>query len=148
MKTTLLICVALLSVGLLIAGVSNTYYLEQPIITQNESEVIVKLANAQSWGEPGSPNLPWFGVKLLLPVGTEATAVSVKRSQPTTIKLDAKVSHLHRQYPLSWKDQIVPTEPNPDIYTINEAYPKSTDNGISTHFSEWTSHCVHCGISL
>ncbi|MCB5268856.1 MAG: C25 family cysteine peptidase [Candidatus Cloacimonadaceae bacterium] len=134
MKTTLLICVALLSVGLLIAGVSNTYYLEQPIITQNESEVIVKLANAQSWGEPGSPNLPWFGVKLLLPVGTEATAVSVKRSQPTTIKLDTKVSHLHRQYPLSWKDQIVPTEPNPDIYTINEAYPKSTDNGISTHF--------------
>lgn len=134
MKATLICLVALISAGMLFASVNHSYYLSQPVIQESESGVKITLDGAQSWGDPGLPNLPWFGVKLLLPAGYEAGSVLVKRSQATTYKLGGIVSPVQQQYPLSQKEISAPTLPNPAVYEADTAYPKESHNALNTHF--------------
>jgi hypothetical protein len=134
MKAAFLCFVALISASMLLASVNHSYNLSQPTIQESESGVSINLEGAQSWGEPGMPDLPWFGVKLLLPVGNEASSLLVKRSLPVTYRLDSIVSPLQQQYPLSQKEIAAPTAPNPAIYQSETAFPKESHNTLSTHF--------------
>jgi len=94
----------------------------------------VKLDGAQSWGEPGDPMLPWIGVKLIIPNGTEADQIVVRRMQPRVITLSKPVQPIQQQYPLSSKVLMPVTAPNPNIYEMDKAFPLVPHNGIRTDF--------------
>lgn len=94
----------------------------------------LKLNNGQTWGTPGEPELPWIGVKLLLPLKEEATDVIVRRSNPTTISLDRFITPLQQQYPLSQREIMPRNEPNSDIYGSDKAFPYNVSNGFRTEF--------------
>jgi hypothetical protein len=134
MKATLFVLIALMSVTMLIAGISQSYYLSAPSFQETEAGISLKLKGAQSWGEPGTPDLPWYGVKLLLPEGNEAIGVTVKMSGPISYSLKGKVLPLQRQYPLSWSGSINADAPDPAIYLSDGAFPKECHNGVQTHF--------------
>ena len=134
MKTKLLCLVVLIYAGTLMAGVNFSYTLAQPMVQETPSGITLSLDGAQLMGEPGDPALPRFGVKLLLPEGNEAISISVKRYQPVSYQLKAKIAALQPQYPLSWDKEIIPIQANPDIYTSEEAYPKANYETLSTHY--------------
>ena len=127
-------CFMLVLVSILCAGTTMTYDLGTPIIEQNSEFSIVKLDATQTWGNPGDPELLWFGIKLLLPVGTEATEINIKRSNPITYKLGKPIQPLQRQYPLSHQILEPATAPNPEIYNTDLAFPATIYNGLRTEF--------------
>jgi len=118
----------------LCAGVNYTYTLDTPTMSTQGAYTEIKLANAQSWGQPGNPDLPWFGVKLLLPIGTEATSINIKRYNPVFYELKAPISPIQQQYPFSHKVTEPITKPNPDIYQAAEVFPAKVYNELSTYF--------------
>ncbi|PKN73244.1 MAG: hypothetical protein CVU50_04120 [Candidatus Cloacimonetes bacterium HGW-Cloacimonetes-3] len=118
----------------LCANVSYNYSLNTPKLEVQGNYTGVSLDNSNSWGEPGSPNLPWVGVKLLLPAGYEAQSIVVKRSNPQTYTLKAPIAPIQQQYPFSHPVREAANEPNPFIYNSISAYPTKLDNGLNTYF--------------
>ncbi len=82
MKNIALLVLLVFSTAVLIAGVSVNYSLEMPKIDSNGQYTKIKLENTQSWGQPGNPDLPWFGIKILLPEGMEADKIVVSKTDP------------------------------------------------------------------
>ncbi|MDD2228531.1 MAG: C25 family cysteine peptidase [Candidatus Cloacimonetes bacterium] len=134
MKFSTLTLILMVLASTLCAGVSYTYTLDSPIISSQGTYTDVKLANAQSWGEPGNPDLPWLGVKLLLPVGTEASTLNIKRYNPVYYDLKSPISPIQQQYPFSHKVTEPRIEPNAGIYQSAVAFPTKTYNELSTYF--------------
>lgn len=127
--------VVLLSLAFgIMANTVYQYDLALPRIEEKAGTTKVSLDGAQTWGEPGEPALPWFGTKLLLPLGTEAVTIKITRSNPKTYTLSKPIEALQIQYPFSQTELMPPTLPNSDIYGSTEPFPYSAHNGTNTHF--------------
>jgi len=134
MKNIALLAILLFSTTVLVAGVTMNYSLETPRIEAKEQYTKVSLEKAQSWGQPGNPDLPWFGIKLLLPAGFAAEKIVVNRYNPVTYTLDKPIIPIPRAYPFSHTKRETPEKPNPEIYESPLPYPQITDNGLITSF--------------
>ena len=134
MKNIALLAILLFSTAVLIAGVTMNYSLETPKIEAKEQYTKVSLEKAQSWGQPGNPDLPWLGIKLLLPAGFEAEKIVVNRYNPVTYTLDKPIAPIQRQYPFSHIILETPDKPNAEVYDSPLPYPQNTDNGLITSF--------------
>lgn len=128
----ILACVMLIS-GL-VAQVNYSYSLNKPEIGNGLWGLTVSLDGARSYGEAGAPDLPWFGVKLLLPVGNEASSITIERKNPISYSLEGKLQAIQPQYPFSQKEIAAPTAPNQEIYSASGAYPQNLHNGLNTQF--------------
>nr|HPH61047.1 hypothetical protein [Candidatus Syntrophosphaera sp.] len=100
MKHLLLTLILVAGLVALAADVVYSYTLNEPELTTSTEYSHLKLDGAQSWGTPGSPDLPWFGTKILLPAGEEAVDIQVELSSPQTLALTFPVAPLQPQYPL------------------------------------------------
>lgn len=134
MKQLLLICTVLLVVSGIFAGVSHSYTFNTPVLSDTGTYTEIKLNGAQNWGDPGEPALPWYGVKLLLPLGNSASDLKVSLSQPKVYRLDKPVFPIQEQHPLSLAGNASFTEPSALIYNSDTAFPAQAHNGLSTHF--------------
>ncbi len=134
MKQAVLVLIMFLVVATLCAGITYSYTLNKPSIKLGENYTSVRLDNAQSWGEPGSPDLPWYGIQILLPNGMEASGVEIKRQNPIVYNLTQDIAPIQSQYPFMHSDIAKPTSPNPGIYNSNSVYPECLYNGLLTHF--------------
>ncbi len=134
MKNIALLAILLFSTTVLVAGVTMNYSLETPKIEAKEQYTKVCLVKAQSWGQPGNPDLPWFGIKLLLPAGFAAEKIVVNRYNPVTYTLDKPIIPIQRAYPFSHTKRETPEKPNTEIYESPLPYPQITDNGLITSF--------------
>ncbi len=131
----LLLCIGMvLTVAVLTAGVTHSYRLNSPELTQTDNGILLKLEGAQSFGDPGAPDLPWMGYKILLPIGTEADEVSVKRSGEIRYDLDDIIQPVQPQYPLSHKVLEPLIEPNLELYYSGSPYPAKAAKGLRTEF--------------
>jgi len=134
MKNLILISILLLGVLALSADVVYTYTLGSPIVKTHGDYSYIKLDGAQSHGTPGQPNLPWFGTKLLLPLGEEAQSIDVKLGSPRVYKLDDPVAPLRPQFPFSQENLPPLTDPDQAIYASDAAFPEKNHNGVNTQF--------------
>ena len=101
MKRVILLLSIVLGIASLTADLTHVYNLPMPNLKVQGDNYVVKLDGGQALGEPGAPNLPWIGSKLLLPSGEEAVAIQIKKMNPSTYQLDKPIIHLQPQYPLS-----------------------------------------------
>lgn len=134
MKKYILLLLALSLIMGLVASTVFSYDLGNPGVDSRNEYSRVTLDGAQTIGTPGDPALPWFGVKLLIPLGTSATLIKVERSNPKTIDLVKAIAPIQQQYPFSYSGRITPDLPNPFIYSSDEGFPVVTDNGLRTEF--------------
>lgn len=134
MKHLLLTLILVAGLAALAADVVYSYTLNEPELTTSTEYSHLKLDGAQSWGTPGSPDLPWFGTKILLPAGEEAVDIQVELSSPQTLALTFPVAPLQPQYPLS-SPVIHPRQaPDQTIYGSANPYPATPHNGLNTQF--------------
>lgn len=134
MKHLLLTLILVAGLAALAADVVYSYTLNEPDLTTSTEYSHLKLDGAQSWGTPGSPDLPWFGTKILLPAGEEAVDIQVELSSPQTLALTFPVAPLQPQYPLS-SPVIHPRQaPDQTIYGSANPYPATPHNGLNTQF--------------
>ncbi|HNZ44920.1 MAG TPA: C25 family cysteine peptidase, partial [Candidatus Syntrophosphaera thermopropionivorans] len=134
MKKLILVLTLIAGIIYLSANVIYTYKLEAPDIITENNVIKVKMAGAQSYGNPGAPNLPWFGSKLLLPIGEEAIDIQISLSGAKTFYLDKKVAPIQPPAILSKMDKIQKIEADPEIYNRSDSYPTQKHNGNNTQY--------------
>ncbi|MDD4224085.1 MAG: C25 family cysteine peptidase [Candidatus Cloacimonetes bacterium] len=134
MKNLLLTLILVAGLAALAADVVYSYTLDVPELKAAGEYTLIKLSGAQSWGTPGSPDLPWFGTQILLPTGEEAVDIQVELSSPQSIELDRPVAPLQPQYPLSSLEIHPRVGPDPAVYLSAGTYPNTAHNGLNTHF--------------
>ncbi len=134
MKKLLLLC--LYATILLCASASVVYDFNFEDFKQRDQGEYksLSLMNGQTWGNPGEPELPWIGVKLLLPLNHEASEILVHRSNPVSITLDKHIQPIQQQYPFSLDQRMPDTEPDYRIYSADAIFPLRPDNGLRTEF--------------
>ncbi len=116
------------------AGVLHTYEFSEPIFTQHERGIRVSLAGGNSQGNPSEPDIPWFGYKLLLSPGSEASKVTVTRYDEVIYSLADIVMPIQAQHPIS-KGKIEGWDlPLDSIYSSQSGYPKQYELGLRTEF--------------
>lgn len=118
----------------LVASVSHQYQLDIPSIEEGPLGIRVKLDGAESYGNPGDPDLPFFGFSLLLPEANEAKSVNIKRYGAVSYKLEGKIAPVQNQYPFSHPAPEAFEPANPEIYNSMEAFPKEAQKGLNTQF--------------
>lgn len=134
MKQFIAVFTLLIGFAILAADVSFSYTMVEPSLKVSDEYTFVRLEGAQSWGNPGEPELPWFGTKILLQPGEEALDLEVKLSQPQVFTLERPIAPLQQQHPLSSPVQHPRAQPNPAIYEKAELWPQIAHNGVNTHF--------------
>ena len=134
MKRTTLTLMLLIALAALAADVTIVYDLATPVLKTAGAYTAVTLPGGQSLANPGSPELPWLGSKLLLPLGEEATSVSVKLGSPAVYHLDKPVAPGQAQFPFSQAELPPLAPPDPAIYGSDAVYPASPHNGANTHY--------------
>lgn len=144
MKALTLVIGMIFAITVLSAGVTFSYHLNTPELIKTEHGIQIKLDGTQSYGNVGDPDLPWFGYKLLLPLGTEASEVIVKRYSAVRFPLEDIVYPLQPQYPLSHKTFEPLAEPNAEIYMSEKVFPQKADRGLRTEYMN--GHPVAFGV--
>jgi len=134
MKAFSLGLVMICTVMALAAGITQTYEFTNPEFLKTEQGIHISLDGTRSFGNPCEPDLPWFGYKLLLPVGSEASDVVVKRYGEIRFSLDDIVVPVQTQYPLSHSKIEPRDEPSAEIYLSDQIFPYSVQKGLRTEF--------------
>lgn len=119
---------------MLVAGVTQHYQMENPKIEKSSLGLKIKLSGAQSYGQAGEPDLPYFGFSILLPEANEASSIQVRRENPVVYKFSEKVAPIQPQYPFSHGVLEKPVEASMSIYSSESAFPKNTTKGLRTEF--------------
>ena len=134
MKRFLILVPMLLCVLAAVANITHTYNFAPVVVKTTPENSIVELPGSQLYGKPGEPALPWVGTKLLLPIGTEATGITLKKHNPYTIMLEKPIAPVQPQYPLSWEQLMPLAEPDASIYGTDAFFPEVAHNGVNTQF--------------
>ncbi|MCB5264614.1 MAG: C25 family cysteine peptidase [Candidatus Cloacimonetes bacterium] len=134
MKAFSLCLVMMCTVWVLAAGITHSYEFTNPEFLKTDKGIHISLDGARSFGDPSEPDLPWFGYKLLLPAGSEAYEVIVKRSGEIRFSLDDIIVPVQTQYPLSHSKIEARDQPSPDIYLADKIFPYKAEKGLRTEF--------------
>lgn len=134
MKALSLSIVMFFSFMVLAAGITHSYDFTSPEFVKTEKGIRIDLEGARTFGNPSEPDLPWFGYKLLLPAGTEAYEVVVKRYGETRYSLDDIIVPVQTQYPFSHGKIEAWDEPADEIYLSDAIFPNKADKGLRTEF--------------
>ena len=140
MRIACLICVAVLLATLCLtaalqAGTTARHYsFSAPQIIDGPNGPTVVKENMRSLGKPGEPQLPAFGVVLLLPPGEEIVNAEVIPGSFVTIPGSYYLAPAQDEYPLSYVGPYQPTDPIPEIYNSNEPFPDNPISSSTTQF--------------
>lgn len=132
-KLNLLVMIILLSYLATSQSIEKTYQIPSPVLESNDGFTKVSFDNAMITAEQGSPAIPYFAIKLLLPPGHVATSIEFSGGKLNEIQGDYTLFPYQPSSPLS--------EPrngefiiNNDIYNSNTKYPGINTGGISTSY--------------
>ena len=132
-----LLTIALLTSLQMSAGAAviyQNYDFTQPQLVPEFAGDIVVMENCRTTGAAGTPALPTFGVKLLLPPGEAAVSVEVLPGEPELLASDIRVAPHQQQVPLSYSGPLTVIEADPAIYQQDQLYPQLLNSEPSTHF--------------
>ena len=134
MKALSLSLIMIFAVLILTAGITHSYEFTSPEFVKTDNGIRISLDGARSFGDPSQPDLPWFGYKLLLPAGSEASEVVVKRYGEIRFNLDDIIVPVQSQYPFSHSKIEPRDEPADEIYLSAAIFPEKAEKGLRTEF--------------
>ena len=130
----LLLLVALSTTFALAGTVTQTLTVPRPSIEEHNGNHKVILPQAMTTGNVGDPQLPVWGLNLLLPPGEEAVSVTVRTGAPISLGVGFHIPPVQRQYPLSFSGPAQVDAPNPEVYEADAAFPADPAAHFRTHF--------------
>ncbi len=84
--------------------------------------------------DSGAPALPYFPVRILLPMGEVVDEVFIVSSEHQTVYSAKKISHIPMMQPISEPFKLNDPGRNLNIYNANEFYPENDFNKLGTQF--------------
>ena len=139
-RTAISFLVSLLVALPLFAGnVTQHYSIESPRIEALDGDFHkVTLDRGIVTGKIGEPQLPVFGVNILLPPGEEAVNITVSHDGLISLGDGFRIKPVQRQYPLSYNGPVQETAPDMDIYGADALFPSEMVANFHTGF-----YCGH-----
>ena len=116
------------------AVIVQNYNFDQPIVTPEFRGNIVVMEECRTDGTPGTPALPAFGIRLLLPPGEIAVSVEIVTGEMVLLGSDIQIAPHQQQVPLSYSGPAVVTEPDLAIYNLDAFYPGQLSSTPRTQF--------------
>lgn len=134
MKKSLLIFLTFLWVINMNAQSVEMYYnFGNPHIVKVGDYHKVDFKDCMQHGEIGSPSLPYYSVRLLLPQGTEASSVEVYFSDFVEVEGEYNLYPIQRFVPYS-SAETLPFSKNEDVYAIKSELPEQAHTDVKTHY--------------
>ncbi|MBU1706791.1 hypothetical protein KKB28_02625, partial [bacterium] len=110
------------------AVLTQDYSFEAPVITEVNGEHWVAMTDCRPGGIPGTPVLPTYGVRLLLPPGEGVVSVRVIPGERQSLGTGYQIPPNQAQVPLSFSGVFEKIPADPAIYGANRAYPYELNN--------------------
>lgn len=120
------------------SNITQTYFFEQPTITQtrinNDVYDHILMTDATGTGETGEPNLPRYGVTLLVPQGSQVTAIMVTPGRQISLGSGYHVDPVLQPVELS-ETAVSTSKPSlqTDIYASDSLFPSTLYSEIGTY---------------
>lgn len=134
MKKSLLIFLTFLWVINMNAQSVEMYYnFGNPHIVKVGDYHKVDFKDCMQHGEIGSPSLPYYSVRLLLPQGTEASSAEVYFSDFVEVEGEYNLYPIQRFIPYS-SAETLPFSKNEDVYAIKSELPEQAHTDVKTHY--------------
>lgn len=134
MKKSLLIFLTFLWVINMNAQSVEMYYnFGNPHIVKVGDYHKVDFKDCMQHGEIGSPSLPYYSVRLLLPQGTEASSAEVYFSDFVEVEGEYNLYPIQRFVPYS-SAETLPFSKNEDVYAIKSELPEQAHTDVKTHY--------------
>ena len=136
MKRTILVSIFL---SIFLVGNASLIYqdfsFEYPDLKKQAEYVVVNQPGCLNSGKEGEPDLPYFGVTILLPPGEEISEVKILGSTYYPLKEKIVIKPAERQFPLSSDyDFDYQVKPDPNIYNSSVVFPANITGSIRTDF--------------
>lgn len=134
MKKYLLInLLLLLSICISAQNVEKEYHFANPNIEKIDGYCKISFDGCIQHGEIGSPSLPYYSVRLLLPQGTEASSVDVVFSD--FVEIDGEYNLYPMQQFVSYSAaDVFEFCKNEDVYASKNEYPEKSYSGVKTQY--------------
>jgi hypothetical protein len=116
------------------AVIEQLYTFERPQVTAEFNGDIIVMENCRTGGASGSPALPSFGVKMLLPPGEEVVSVEVLPGEPQLLSSNLQIAPNQEQLPFSYEGEIALINPNSNIYNQDRLFPAQLNTPAQTRF--------------
>lgn len=132
-KVPILLLMLMISLFVSAQVVEQTYYFENPVVTEIQSYNQVQFENCMQTAIAGNPSLPYKSVSLLLPYGTEAESVEVILSDFEEISVKSQLFPYQPARPYS-KPERKTFFKNDDVYSSKNVYPSKCYGELTTHY--------------
>jgi len=131
---TVLLAMLCLAATLQAGTTARHYSFSTPQITDGLNGPVIVMENMRSLGKPGEPQLPTFGVVLLLPPGEEIVRAEVIPGSLITVSGSYFLAPTQEEHPLSYVGPYQPTAPKPEIYDFDTPFPDNPITNTTTQF--------------
>ena len=132
-KTALTLLALILAVCMQAQTIEHVYHYQSPVIIEHDGYQQIGLKGCLPGGPVGEPSLPWQNVSLMLPQGTEATAIHVELADYK--ELDGRLTLYPNQQPRPYSsDKEIPFAKNEQLYRSDKAYPIRNYSAVSTQY--------------
>jgi len=134
MKKLTISFLLIFTVSFLMAGtIEYTYYFHSPTVKESGNFQTITFENTFLTGKTGEPALPYQAIRLLLPPGEEAVAVTYSFENEEILEGDYLIYPQQPSQPYSiGSDGIF--HQNREIYKSKNVYPSAAWGEYSTHF--------------
>jgi len=116
----------------------KTYKFNKPLIEKyiinNTTYDKISIKNTTNLGNPGDPNLPKYGVKILIPPKTEVKEIEIIPGEKKYLGSGYNIEPIGESIPISMINYSEILEQNITIYNSNEIIPKKLFTNFDTHF--------------
>lgn len=132
MKQIVLIFFAVVVIGLS-ANTTYSWSIAEPTIETHDGYDFIQIPETLQHGKTGEPTLPYAGITLALPVGEEATDVTVIKHGRHLLTNEFTPYPVQQQYPLSYSGTQSMTSLNTNILSL-PVFPGDQSTEYSTQF--------------
>ncbi|MBN3034643.1 MAG: hypothetical protein JW861_03600 [Bacteroidales bacterium] len=135
-KIITLTVLCLMALGLWSQTVTFTHTFGMPeLVATDDGYTDIRYPECLSWGDEGTPLMPYLCTDLLLPWGTEGIEIRIISVDYYKPFHDIVIRPAERQFPISLMPEgEYKVEPDPGIYSSREAYPAGVTDNLITHF--------------
>ncbi|MDY6914826.1 MAG: C25 family cysteine peptidase [Candidatus Cloacimonadota bacterium] len=129
------ILIIIFSFALLQADIVETVvHFNSPKIIKTEKNAKIEFSNCLNQGKVGEPTLPYYGLKMLLPLDHVVKNVKIEKEGFVKIEGNYNLQPYQPQYPLSDKNNYQPIPPDTNIYSKEKTYPSQLVKNILTNY--------------
>ncbi|MFH0867125.1 MAG: C25 family cysteine peptidase [Bacteroidota bacterium] len=112
-----------------------TFNFDDPVLKKNNKGYTeIKFTGCWNYGKEGSPSMPLYGAKILLPQNQEISSIKIIYTSYSSFTSGVVIQPAGKMVPISKPDKNYMVIPDADIYKLKKPYPENIISKGNTQF--------------